>query len=85
LKTRELYVVSLVHALEDVFLYKIIGNHALGIMSQKAIYLINIQNEIMYQMIILISYFLGTLFMLLLCKKANRFFKNGKKISINKN
>lgn len=76
LKTRELYVVSLLHALEDVFVYKIIGDPALGVRSEKAIYLINIQNEMMFQIIILIGYVLGTLFMLLLCRLARIYFND---------
>ncbi|MBY8983074.1 MAG: CPBP family intramembrane metalloprotease [Candidatus Lokiarchaeota archaeon] len=82
LKTRELYVVSLLHALEDVIVYYVIGDSALGVRSEKAIYLINTQNEILYQIFILAIYILGTLFMLLLCKLAKNHFKN-KEIKVN--
>jgi hypothetical protein len=38
LTTRELYSVSLYHALVDVFQYAIIGNPAWGVASEKAVY-----------------------------------------------
>ena len=75
LKTREIYIVSFLHVLEDVFVYKIIGDNALGLRSQNAIYLVNIQNIVMYQLIIFIAYILGTFFMYFLCRIANRHFK----------
>lgn len=76
LNTRELYVVSLLHALSDVFDYYIFGDPALGVSSQKAIYHVITQNEIMFQTMLIVAYILGTLFMLLLCRLGKKFFNN---------
>ena len=78
LNTRELYSVSLVHTLADIFDYYIFGDPGLGISSQKAIWYITVQNQIMYQTIIMIAYIIGILLMILLCRLGKKFWNNKK-------
>jgi len=70
--TRELYGVSLYHALVDVFQYSIIGNPALGEASKDAIYSMKILNEPVFEAMGWTLHILGILIMLALCALAKR-------------
>lgn len=70
--TRELYGVSLYHALVDVFQYSIIANPAFGEASKDAIYSIRILNEPVFAAMGWALLVLGILIMLALCALAKR-------------
>lgn len=70
--TRELYGVSLYHALVDVFQYSIVGNPAMGEASKDAIYSMKILNEPALETMGWTLHILGILIMLALCALARR-------------
>jgi len=70
--TRELYGVSLYHALVDVFQYSIVGNPAMGEASKDAIYSMKVLNEPALETMGWTLHILGILIMLALCALARR-------------
>ncbi len=75
LTTRELYGVSLIHALLDVFQYTIIGNPELGEASKDALYTIEVLSPARLEVISWIFYVAAIFVMLGLCRIAGRLFK----------
>ena len=73
LTTRELYGVSLSHALFDLFAYHIVGQSALGEMAKNALYSVRVLNESASQTLDWILPVLGIPIMLALCALAKRF------------
>ncbi len=74
LTTRELYGVSLIHALLDVFQYTIVGNPEMGEASKDAMYTIEVLGPVKLEVMSWIFYVVAIFVMLGLCRTAGRFF-----------
>ncbi len=74
LTTRELYGVSLIHALLDVFQYAIVGNPELGKASKDAMYTIEVLSPEKLEVMSWIFYVAAIFVMLGLCRIVGRLF-----------